>query len=199
MSRSRSATSPHPAARTSYKRPTHRPLPGGFQLANGFFYEIFTTASYTPPITICLPTGGLPSTPQILHYEGETGFNVPTTVVGDQACGRSTRCHLWRCGTTEIYNVSGPFQPVDAHPTPNTMKAGQTVPVKFSLGGDYGLDVFADGYPVSQDVTVRGRPTDPVEATSSANSGLRTTLPRTCTSTTGRPRAGGRGTAARSS
>ena len=32
-------------------------------------------------------------------------------------------------------------------PTPNRMKAGRTVPVKFSLGGDRGLDIFESGYP----------------------------------------------------
>ena len=29
------------------------------------------------------------------------------------------------------------------------MKAGQSVPVKFSLGGDRGLAIFASGYPAS--------------------------------------------------
>ena len=35
-------------------------LPGSFQLDGGFFYEIFTTAGYTSPITICLPIASLP-------------------------------------------------------------------------------------------------------------------------------------------
>ena len=33
------------------------------------------------------------------------------------------------------------------------MKAGAAVPVKFSLGGDQGLSIFASGYPVSQSMT----------------------------------------------
>ena len=53
------------------------------------------------------------------------------------------------------------------------MKAGKTVPVKFSLGGDFGLNVFAGGYPVSQSVACEGGvPQDDVELTSSAGSGL---------------------------
>jgi Tol biopolymer transport system component len=68
------------------------PLPGGFHLAEGFFYEIFTTATYATPITICLPLAGLPagSTPQILHYETPPGgwVSVATTVNGAQACGQ---------------------------------------------------------------------------------------------------------------
>jgi hypothetical protein len=31
----------------------------------------------------------------------------------------------------------------------NRARAGQAVPLKFSLGGDYGLDIFASGYPSS--------------------------------------------------
>jgi hypothetical protein len=34
----------------------------------------------------------------------------------------------------------------------NSAKAGQTVPIKFSLGGDFGLAVLAAGYPASQQV-----------------------------------------------
>ncbi|HEY7628136.1 MAG TPA: ExeM/NucH family extracellular endonuclease, partial [Ilumatobacteraceae bacterium] len=45
------------------------------------------------------------------------------------------------------YDFSGFFQPVDNLPTTNTVKAGQAVPVKFSLNGNQGLDIFAMGYP----------------------------------------------------
>jgi hypothetical protein len=67
-------------------------LPGSFQLDGGFFYEIFTTAGYTSPITICLPIASLPGgvTPQILHYEGGAWVQVVTTVDGDLACGDVT-------------------------------------------------------------------------------------------------------------
>ena len=43
----------------------------------------------------------------------------------------------------------GFFQPVDDLPAFNTVKAGQTVPVKFSVSGDRGLAVIASGYPRS--------------------------------------------------
>jgi uncharacterized protein len=49
-----------------------------------------------------------------------------------------------------IYNFSGFFQPIANLPTLNIMKAGAAVPVKFSLGGDKGLDIFAVGYPKSE-------------------------------------------------
>jgi len=48
------------------------------------------------------------------------------------------------------YNFTGFFQPVDNLPTVNTVNAGRAIPVKFSLGGDQGLNIFDAGYPKSQ-------------------------------------------------
>jgi len=48
------------------------------------------------------------------------------------------------------YSFGGFLQPVDARPTVNSLKAGAAVPVKFSLGGNQGLDIFTAGYPKSQ-------------------------------------------------
>jgi predicted outer membrane repeat protein len=47
------------------------------------------------------------------------------------------------------FNFSGFFQPVDNLPTLNKAKAGAAIPVKFGLGGDQGLAIFAAGYPLS--------------------------------------------------
>jgi hypothetical protein len=68
-----------------------------------------------------------------------------------------------------LFNFSGFFQPVDNLPTLNTVNAGKAIPVKFSLGGDQGLAIFADGYPVSQQVACEGgAPVDAIEQTVSA-------------------------------
>jgi len=48
------------------------------------------------------------------------------------------------------YNFSGFFSPVDNPPALNVARGGSGVPVKFSLGGDQGLAIFATGYPKSQ-------------------------------------------------
>jgi len=48
------------------------------------------------------------------------------------------------------YSFGGFLQPVDPRPTLNSLKAGAAVPVKFSLGGNRGLDIFAASYPKSQ-------------------------------------------------
>ncbi|HEX8188757.1 MAG TPA: immunoglobulin-like domain-containing protein, partial [Pyrinomonadaceae bacterium] len=51
-----------------------------------------------------------------------------------------------------VYNFTGFFSPVSNPPALNEVKAGQGVPVKFSLGGNQGLNIFAAGYPASQQV-----------------------------------------------
>lgn len=51
------------------------------------------------------------------------------------------------------FSFSGFLQPVDNYPTVNTVNTvngGQAIPVKFSLGGDFGLDIFASGYPQAE-------------------------------------------------
>ncbi|MER7959376.1 PxKF domain-containing protein [Streptomyces sp. NPDC096030] len=70
------------------------------------------------------------------------------------------------------YSFTGFFAPVDSPPVVNEVNAGRTVPVKFSLGGDQGLDILAPGSPSSQQVTCNSSaPVDTVETTTS-QSGL---------------------------
>ena len=45
------------------------------------------------------------------------------------------------------FDFTGFFAPIDNLPTVNVAKAGSAIPVKFSLGTDEGLDIFAAGYP----------------------------------------------------
>jgi hypothetical protein len=70
-----------------------------------------------------------------------------------------------------LYAFDGFFSPVDNPPTFNVVKAGSVVPVRFSLGGDYGLDVFAADSPWSGKVpTNPGAPLDSIEETVTAGS-----------------------------
>ncbi len=59
-------------------------------------------------------------------------------------------------GPAATFPFSGFFSPVDNPPTFNAMKAGAAVPVKFSLGGDRGLDVIAANFPQSKPVACPG-------------------------------------------
>jgi len=72
------------------------------------------------------------------------------------------------------YAFDGFRQPVDNLPTVNVAKAGSAIPVKFSLGGDKGLDIFASGLPSSGSFTcANGAPTDAIEeVVAASNSGL---------------------------
>lgn len=54
------------------------------------------------------------------------------------------------------YEFTGFHAPVDNAPMLNVMKAGAAVPVKFSLGGDKGLDIMAAGSPASRQVYCDG-------------------------------------------
>jgi hypothetical protein len=48
---------------------------------------------------------------------------------------------------TVLYNFTGFFSPVDNLPTLNTVNAGRAIPVKFSLSGNKGLNIFAADSP----------------------------------------------------
>jgi hypothetical protein len=54
------------------------------------------------------------------------------------------------CTYSVIYDFDGFYPPVYPEPALNAVKAGSAVPLKFSLGGDQGLDIIAPGYPASQ-------------------------------------------------
>ncbi|HYE16105.1 MAG TPA: PxKF domain-containing protein, partial [Pyrinomonadaceae bacterium] len=76
-------------------------------------------------------------------------FPVGTTTVSvtaTDAAGNRATCSF---KVTITYNFSGFFPPVENPPTYNTVKAGTSVPVWFSLGGRMGLDIFTPGWPVS--------------------------------------------------
>ncbi|KAG2487775.1 hypothetical protein HYH03_013620 [Edaphochlamys debaryana] len=74
--------------------------------------------------------------------------NGGTCTDGDRAytCTCANACFSGTtCGTL---NFGGFFPPVANMPGVNTVKAGQAVPVKFTLGcGDLGTAIFASGYP----------------------------------------------------
>lgn len=69
---------------------------------------------------------------------------------------------------TGSYIFSGFFQPVD-NDALNVVRAGAAVPVKFSLNGDQGLQIFAPDYPTSQGISCSTTdPLDSIEVTVSA-------------------------------
>jgi hypothetical protein len=62
------------------------------------------------------------------------------------------------------YAFTGFFQPVANPPKINRVKAGSLIPVRFSLGGNFGTAIFAAGYPQSQAINcTTGAPVQDVD------------------------------------
>jgi hypothetical protein len=101
-------------------------------------------------------------------------FPVGTTTVSCSATDAHGNTATSSFTVTVAYAWTGFFQPVDNPPTVNTLKAGSAIPVKFSLTGDQGLNIFQSGYPASATYTCNsGAPTDAIDQTVTAgNSGL---------------------------
>ena len=72
-----------------------------------------------------------------------------------------------------VYDFTGFYQPVDNLPTLNKTKPGKIIPIRFSLGGDKGLDIFETGYPKSEAIPCDSAATvDGVEETLTSKGGL---------------------------
>ena len=83
----------------------------------------------------------------------QNGINTLEFVVEDTGGVAGFRAQLTGTATpTPAFNFRGFFQPIDNDPVVNSAKAGVAVPVKFSLGGNQGLDIFQAGFPASQPV-----------------------------------------------
>jgi hypothetical protein len=137
--------------------------------------SVTVTAETIPPIISCpanvikyLPLNSM-DTGMVVNYPAPTAtdnctasptitsspgsgstFPVGTTTVNVTAtdgAGNQASCSFT---VTVRYNFAGFFQPVDNPPVVNAVNAGQAIPVKFSLSGNKGLNIFAAGYPLSQ-------------------------------------------------
>ena len=78
------------------------------------------------------------------------------TATATDAGGNSASCTFT---VTVLYNFTGFFSPVMNQPTVNVVNAGRAIPVKFSLSGNKGLNIFAPNSPSSGPVTCNS--TDP--------------------------------------
>jgi len=73
--------------------------------------------------------------------------------------------------TVNPWAFSGFRQPVDNLPTVNRVKAGSAIPVKFSLSGNKGLNIFYSGYPKSTAINCDTQASlDDIETTVTAGS-----------------------------
>jgi outer membrane protein assembly factor BamB len=147
-------------------------LPAGFSIGNPpLFYDIHTTSTFTAPVTVCIAFDPARFSDQnntrLLHFENNALADVTTSndVINHIVCGQVNGFSLFSVAETlppppVVFNFTGFFQPVDNLPTLNSVNSGRAIPVKFSLDGFRGLDIFDLGYPKSQ--TIPCNSTDPV-------------------------------------
>lgn len=121
--------------------------------------------SYTLPTATDLVDGGVPVS--CLPVSGST-FAVASTTVNCSSTDTHGNTSHSSFKVIVSYNFSGFFRPVDNLPIINVVKAGQAIPVKFSLGGNMGLGIFAAGYPASGTIVCTNGPVDAVEETLTA-------------------------------
>lgn len=125
------------------------------------------TSTFLTRISLVLGTGTLTGTREVNAVNGivtytdvilndgsaQVGFNF---WVVDPAAGTipaytlTGLINVQANNTGGTYTWGGFFQPVDNLPKINKIEGGSTVPVKFSIGGDFGPNIFAAGYPASQ-------------------------------------------------
>jgi hypothetical protein len=129
-----------------------------------------------------LNSGGGTQSVSITASDGESGVDnaastlsgsVNTSTVGEKTITFKAVDHVGHEVTKECnYNVNydfgngsgGSFSEPVRDTELNEVKAGAGVPVKFGLGGDFGLSIFAAGYPTSKKIVCStGLPVDPIE------------------------------------
>jgi probable HAF family extracellular repeat protein len=131
------------------------PPPAGFKLTNPpIYYDITTTATFSSSVRVCLTwqDGQIvnESRVRLFHYEGVHWVDITDQssidTVNNRVCGLASSLSPFTLFQS-TYPFTGFFQPVDNAPTVNKTKAGNAIPIKFSLGGERGLNIFAAAYP----------------------------------------------------
>jgi hypothetical protein len=97
-------------------------------------------------------------------------FNVGATTVTVTATDAHGNSASATFTVTVLYNFTGFFSPVGNLPTLNSVNAGRAIPVKFSLSGNKGLNIFAPNNPYT--VAINCSTTDPAsDITETLNAG----------------------------
>ncbi|MGP3636872.1 PxKF domain-containing protein [Streptomyces sp. 24-1644] len=133
------------------------------EFPNGATGSCWHLAGFTDPVSITLtvvPTAG-----------GTVTVDAEAINFNQQAIGHD-QVNTQVENPTPAFPFTGFYAPVHNAPAVNSVNAGRSIPVKFSLGGDKGLGILADGSPSSQQTTCDGTATDPVNTGAVSTSGL---------------------------
>jgi hypothetical protein len=128
---------------------------GGVQFEPGQQYALFFSTHETNEFNALEDRGcgidaignGYAAGASLIRYLGEPDTN--------WRLGLFSADVAFEASFSSIYDFDGFYAPVNNKDAQgnyilNAVKAGSAIPVKFSLGGDYGLDVFEADYPKSQ-------------------------------------------------
>jgi len=156
--------------------------------------QIVTVVDNTPPtiscpsdITVYLPLNSTDTSMAVSYPAATANDNCPGTTIGysiasgsvfpvgpttvtataTDASGNTTSCSFT---IKVLYDFTGFFSPISNTPTLNSVNAGKAIPIKFSLSGDKGLNIFAAGNPYT--VSLNCNSSDPgVDVVETVNAG----------------------------
>jgi hypothetical protein len=164
--------------------------PAGFKLTDPpvYYYDINTTASFFGAVRVCLgwSEGQVADemTVSLFHYTNNQWVDITDAgsrdIFNNRICGLTTSFSPFTLFDRDKFPFVGFFDPIANGTVVNAAKAGSAIPVKFSLGGDRGLNIFAPGFPravLTQCDT--GAPIDVIEETTNAGSSALTYDPAT--------------------
>jgi len=108
--------------------------------------------------------------------EPDGGDGTLNDIVIASGC-KSVQLRAERDGTKDgrVYHITLGVKDSSANPTTavyNVSKGGSSVPIKFSLHGNQGMSIFAQGYPLSQQILATGSYTDSTITVTTNASGL---------------------------
>lgn len=113
--------------------------PAGFQTGNpSIYYDIQTTATYTPPVVVCITYNpadyGDPNLAQLFHYEAGAWTNVTTSndTVNYIICGQSSSLSPFAIMTSPPFQAQVQ-QPINSDGSSVFNASRGVVPVKFTL------------------------------------------------------------------
>ena len=100
-------------------------------------------------------------------------FNIGTTTVTVIATDELDNTASAMFTITVLFNFGGFHSPIETFPALNIANAGSSIPIKFSLSGDKGMNILAPGYPASSAVPCdEAEPGSTIEETITPGSGL---------------------------
>jgi hypothetical protein len=163
------------AGQTTVVSSSTGPLPSGFQLALDppLYVHINTTVTLAGEAEVCLTyDSAVYDEPRLFHYDADLGawIDITSSYGPEVVCGFTSSFSPFVLGYPDTFDFTGFFAPVSMD-APNLAKPGQAIPVKFSLGGDQGLDVVTSARFVAQG-TDNSPDGEPLPVTTAGNSGL---------------------------